>query len=1475
MSAHTDFGRLGTTRPVPQEICDRPRIQSTRLVIPILSVLFIFILIPSAVNQANAQAVNPGPRITQPIDETALVVLQGNTHPLARPEFDQGPAPASLPMQRMLLVLKRSFEQEAALERLLEQQQDNSSPKYHHWLTPEQFGVEFGPSDQDILTITMWLQSHGFQVTAVSTGRIVIEFSGTAGQVQQAFHTAIHKYLVNGEQHYANATDPQIPAALVPVVAGVGSLHSFRSNPMNDFAGVFRKDSKTGEVLPVSTVPFSEFTPGSNTECGAIGSPCEEIGPYDLATIYNILPLWNASTPIDGTGQTIAIVAETDINPPDWASFWNAFGVTSPKGTLNIIHNGNDPGVLPAEEPEADIDTQWSSAVAKGATIDLVISASTATTQGVDLSAEYIVDNNLAPVMSESYGLCELFLGTAGNAYHNALWQQASAQGITVLVSSGDQGSAVCDNGAHSAQYGLAVNGLGSTPYNVSVGGTDFNDLTTTATYWSSTNNANQANAKGYIPEMTWNDSCTNSELFADIGATTPERACNESIEFLIVVGGSGGASNCTSSTSNSQTSCSGGYAKPPWQSAPGVPADGERDVPDVSLFASNGFNGAFYLVCLSATGSCDLASGTFAGFGGTSISTPVFAGIMALVNQKTGERQGNANYVLYKMAATATNSCDSNTVPSTGTNNCIFYDIPSGSTIAMPCTTGSPNCTTNTVGDPYGVLSGYGTTAGYDLATGLGSVNVFNLVNQWSTYAGQFKATTFSSFTLGPPTSITHGQPIAVAATVVPQTGTGTPTGTVALIANAGSSPGGQQAGQLFTLNNGSLLPGTSTIFLPGGTNYNVTAHYSGDSTFAPSDSSPFAVTVSPEASKTLPAIVISDLASGQVTNTNATSFPFGSAYVLRGNVMNPSGNLCMTSNGIEQYQCPTGTVSFTDTFNGVTSAVDAGTYPMNANGYAEDQTVALFGGQHSLVAAYSGDNSYQPSNNSAAPNVVTVTPQPTNTDKDFGIAGPFIIDTSVTLPFLSTTANPGYYNPAPGGTFTLFDGTKQVPVTVTTFDGFVNPFPNSPYSYADLLGDVQFTVPGPVGPHTFSAVYSGDSNYASSTSPPFTVNVAYPSTTTVTSSAPTATEAQNVTFTATVSSSQTAGPPLTGTVQFQLPSGNLGNPVAVSNGQAQLTTTSLPIGILLITAIYSGDANYAGSSATLVETVNIIPTSTTVTSTNSTIAQGLSVTFTAQIVPVQTGGPTITGFVSFTANGSGLGNVSIVNKQAQVTTNSLPSGTLSVVANYGGDENYAPSSGTFTETVTLSPTFTVSGNPATVMVSSPGSTGSTVLTITGLNGYSGTIPLSSSLCTGLPLESTCNFSASSVTLNPTGQTSATVTLDVSTTAPVVGSAALGRPKGRGQRAAEGCFLLFSILWIWSWRPSGRRAKWARLSTTIAIPAFVLLLSLCSCGNASGGGGGIANPGTPLGLDQNVVVTFSGAGVMPPPSLNLSIDVE
>jgi subtilase family serine protease len=729
-----------------------------------------------------AQVPSARVRITQPVDETKLTVLRGNTYPLARAQFDRGAAPYSLPMQRMQLVLKRSAEREAALETMMAQQQDKSSPNYHKWLTPDQFGSEFGPSDQDIQTITSWLQSHGFQVDNISKGRTLIEFSGTAAQVQEAFHAPIHAFMVNGVHHWANVNDPAIPTALTPVVAGVSSLHNFFPKRMSRSIRP-RATSARGSTRGLAMPQFT-FTDTQNNTSFALG-------PADFATIYNVLPLWSSG--IDGTGETVAVVTDSNINVQDIADFRSVFGlpVNAPKVTVN----GTDPGIdVNGDEIEALLDVEWVGAVARNANINLVVSESTNTSFGGDLSAAFIINENPPPpILSESFGACELQIGTAANAMYNSMWQQASAEGITVIVSTGDNGSAGCDvtqiNGVPTgpAIFGLEVNGIASTPFNLAVGGTDFDDFTNASTFWNSTNAAGtQASAKSYIPETTWNDTCTNVIIYATVFSfSNATSACSNStvqgnnqfgIDFTLPVGASGGKSNCTTSDGINQSSCTGGYPKPSWQVGVTPAGNLTRDLPDVSMFAGDGLiSGSFYVICqrdqqgpsANTSAACNLTTGAFVGVGGTSVSAQAFAGIMALVDQKAGRAQGNANEVLYPLFAAQSGSCNTTGPPAA---TCIFNDVTTG-TIAMPCVGGSspsPNC--NAGGNPVGVLTGFDAGTGYDLATGLGSVNVANLVNAPSAWNDASPGTNGADFSLS----------LSSAAVTVARGATGTVTLTV-----------------------------------------------------------------------------------------------------------------------------------------------------------------------------------------------------------------------------------------------------------------------------------------------------------------------------------------------------------------------------------------------------------------------------------------------------------------------------------------------------------------------------------------------------------------------------------------------------------------------------------------------------------------------------------------------------------------------
>jgi len=606
-----------------------------RRVISFLSLTIFFSFL--ALDQAQPQDDPPSPLFTQPpfvqvkdrvtsfIDEDQRVTLHGNVHPLAIAGYDAGPVAPDFLMEHMLLTLLPDAAQHELLNQLLDAQHDPESPYYHQWLTPEQYGERFGISEADTNQIAAWLQGHGMEVEQVTAGRTSIVFSGTAAQVESAFHTAIHTYKIGAEVHHANVKDPEIPAALSQVVGGVVSLHDFHSAAMH------------GPVSKASSSP--DFTSGGS----------HYLAPADFATIYDLIPLYQQS--INGNGQSVAIVARSNINLADVRQFRTLFGL--PANDPQIIVNGTDPGIWSSdEETEADLDVEWSGAVARSAAIKFVVSKSTNSSDGVDLSAQYIVNHNLAPVMSMSFGLCEASLGSSGNGFLNSLWQQAAAEGITVFVSSGDSGAAGCDSAsATSATHGRGVNGLCSTPYSVCVGGTEFNDANAPL-YWSSSNSSAQASALSYIPEVVWNESGPGDGLWS-----------------------SGGGASAI-------------YAKPSWQTGTGVPADGKRDVPDVSLTAAghDGYliyqNGELYVVA------------------GTSAASPSFAGVMALVVQHAASRQGNADTAFYSLARAGGPTA--------------FHDITSGN---------------NSVPGQ----SGFSATAGYDQATGLGSIDGSILVNDWS----------------------------------------------------------------------------------------------------------------------------------------------------------------------------------------------------------------------------------------------------------------------------------------------------------------------------------------------------------------------------------------------------------------------------------------------------------------------------------------------------------------------------------------------------------------------------------------------------------------------------------------------------------------------------------------------------------------------------------------------------------------------
>jgi uncharacterized protein (TIGR03437 family) len=570
-------------------------------------------------------------RINTTIDSRRIAALHGNVRPGALRQVDEGRIDRSFSLPAITLLLKSSVGQTGGLDHLLSAQQDSNSPQFHHWLTPEEFADQFGVSQRDIGITTNWLRSRGFTVGHVGRSRRWIIFSGSAGQVEDAFRTEIHRYRMRGQAHFANSTAPWIPEALADVVLGIDGLDDF--------------DTEVGQ--PEMTSPGGVHT----------------LAPDDLATIYGISPLYQSG--VDGTGQKLAVMGTTQFDVSalaDVATFRSRFNLPPNIPQVVLSTDFPDPGLNSNSINEAHLDIEWAGAIARNATIIFVYS-------GTFLHAVlYTVDNNLAPVITMSANTgCEAANTPANMTFYQMLAQQANAQGMTWVNSGSDAGPASCDpNGFPLAQSGLGVRFPASIPEVTAVGGTEFNEQSDT--YWGPTNTANGASALSYIPERVWNDALSLNALWA----------------------GGGGSSIY--------------FPKPAWQAGPGVPNDSARDLPDVSLAASFSHDG-YYVV----------RNNVVVTTGGTSASAPVFAGMVTLLNQylmSAGVQPqpglGNINPMLYRLAAATTG---------------VFHDITVGDNV-VPCLTGSSDCPNGTMGFHAG--------PGYDLASGLGSVDVAQLLAQW-----------------------------------------------------------------------------------------------------------------------------------------------------------------------------------------------------------------------------------------------------------------------------------------------------------------------------------------------------------------------------------------------------------------------------------------------------------------------------------------------------------------------------------------------------------------------------------------------------------------------------------------------------------------------------------------------------------------------------------------------------------------------
>jgi len=630
-------------------------------------------------------------RIAQAIDDSQRTVVQGNLHPMARPEFDQGRADGSMPINHASIVFKPSPGQQRTLDALLAAQQDPSSPNYHQWLTPEQYADRFGMTPSDIAKVVSWLQSKGLTVQSTARSRNEVFFAGTVAQIEFAFNTEIHHYLVNGEQHFANATEPSVPAAFAHTALGFHGFDDFRPKP------------RVRKAHP----HFTSHVSGKHF-----------LTPGDFATIYDLGPLYAASPSLDGTGQKIAVVGDSAITLSDIETFRTLSGLLKNDPQIVIVPNTGTP-THNSDEVEADLDLEWSGAVARNATIIYVV-VGPAASHGAFDALTFAIQNSVAPVISNSFGNCEANLGAAFVQSLQRLAQQANAQGQTITSATGDTGAADCESAtAASATHGLAVDVPASIPEVTGVGGSEFtgdlagtvtgtppNTNATATTFWSGTTNSTDTidSVLSYIPEMVWNDTAVSVSMGQGLSA------------------GGGGASAL--------------FSKPSWQTGTGVPSDNARDVPDISLNASP-FHDA-YLMCSPPVVSTDPHPCTN-GFrdgnsnldtvGGTSAGAPTFAGIVAIINQATNANgQGNVNPTLYNLFQTESSSltqCNGSNATTPPASTCLFRDITTGNNI-VPCTPpNSTNC-------PASGQIGFSAGTGYDQASGLGSVDANNLVNAW-----------------------------------------------------------------------------------------------------------------------------------------------------------------------------------------------------------------------------------------------------------------------------------------------------------------------------------------------------------------------------------------------------------------------------------------------------------------------------------------------------------------------------------------------------------------------------------------------------------------------------------------------------------------------------------------------------------------------------------------------------------------------
>lgn len=731
-------------------------------------------------------AQTPALRIRSEVTSSAMSQLTGSQHPLAQAEYDAGRMPASTKLNGVSIVFNRSAAQQADLQGLIAAQQNPTSPLYHQWLTPDQFAARFGMAQADVEKVQTWLEQQGFSIDSVARSRNLIHFSGSVGQVEQAFQTEMHYYTVGGEKHFAPSTTLSVPAAIAPTVASVMNLSDFKPRAMH--------------------VRSNNVQPRSNFTSGVSGSVF--FAPGDIKLIYDLNPLLNAS--INGTGQSIAIMGQSSVAVSDIEAFQTAAGMTVKDPTMVPVPGSGSPVTSSGDESESDLDLEWSSAIAPGADVFFVFTGNN-TTYGVFNSLEYAVDEKIGNIISLSYGACEPNIPTTDSTALELIVSQGVTQGQTIVSASGDAGSTACyvspttTSPTLAVQEGLAVNYPASSEYVTGVGGTEISQsnsayYTAGSAYWTGETAGTDilTSALQYIPEVVWNDSLSNAQNGGDLSA------------------GGGGVSTLYKS-------------KPSWQKGvPGIPSDNARDVPDVSLFSSPQF--VPYIYCTSDTSgwsngqvaSCnsgfrDSSTTDLTLAGGTSFATPIFAGMVAILNQEKGytSGQGLLNPTLYTLASNS------------ATYATAFHDVTSGNN-ECPSSLGLTFCSGS-------ATSHYAAGTGYDQATGLGSVDLNNLATAWpaSTSSLLGTITTMSAANAAPAASTND----TITITVSDASGSSVPTGTVNLsIDGGGTGYSNSASGATTTVTLSSSGTATYTANFAATGVHTIIAQYQGDATHAPS---------------------------------------------------------------------------------------------------------------------------------------------------------------------------------------------------------------------------------------------------------------------------------------------------------------------------------------------------------------------------------------------------------------------------------------------------------------------------------------------------------------------------------------------------------------------------------------------------------------------------------------------------------------